>query len=187
MGETPRWRLEQCCSLLRVLSRKVHLDPRLRRRFDSSDIVQEALLRVHRDLAAFRGTTEAELVAWLHKILAHTVIDKVREAHAQKQDVDLEQSLQGMLTASSARLEAFLADKEGQSPSESAERREFLERLSNAIEQLPDDQRDVVILRDLMQTPVKEIAGRLGKTPKSVAGLLERGRSQLRKLLADQT
>jgi len=186
MGETPRWRLEQCCSLLRVLSRKIHLDLRLRRRFDASDVVQEASVRVNKNLPGFRGTTEAELIAWLHTILEHTLIDMVREAHAQKQDIDLERPIHEMLAESSARLEVFLADKRGHSPSETAERREQLARLSNAIEQLPEDQRDVVVLRDLMQVPVAEIAEQLNRTSKSVAGLLERGRRRLRELLNGQ-
>ncbi|GEM_PF-4834346 len=43
MAETPRWQLDRYGPVLRLEVRKLHLDPRLQRRFDSSDLVQETL------------------------------------------------------------------------------------------------------------------------------------------------
>jgi RNA polymerase sigma-70 factor (ECF subfamily) len=60
-----------------------------------------------------------------------------------------------------------------------------LERYRAALERLPEDQRDVVMLRDLMNQPVAQIAQQLGRTERSVAGLLLRGRQKLRELLKD--
>jgi RNA polymerase sigma-70 factor (ECF subfamily) len=180
----PRWQLERYRPLLSLLARQLELDPRLRRRLDWSDLVQETLLRAHAHLGRFRGQTEAELIRWLQEILANALADEARKAHAQKRDVDLEQSLQAAVAESSARLEAFLTAEQS-SPSEQAEHRELLLRVAAALEQLPEDQRDVVVQRDLMGAPVAEIAARLDRTEKSVAGLLLRGRRKLRKLLAD--
>jgi RNA polymerase sigma-70 factor (ECF subfamily) len=164
--------------------RRLQVDPRLRRRFDSSDLVQETLLNAHAQLNRFRGRSEAEFVRWLQEVLAHTVADQVRRARAQKRDVGLEQPLQAALAESSARLEAFLASGQP-SPSEQAERHELLLRLAEALEQLPEDQRDVVVQRDLEGASIAAVAERLGRTRKSVAGLLLRGRRKLRELLAD--
>ena len=47
------------------------------------------------------------------------------------------------------------------------------------------DQRDVVLLRDVQGRSVADIAAQLGRTEKSVAGLLLRGRGRLRQLLPD--
>jgi RNA polymerase sigma factor (sigma-70 family) len=55
--------------------------------------------------------------------------------------------------------------------------------VARALDQLPEDQRDVVIQRDLLGLKVPEIADSLNRTRKSVAGLLERGRAELRKRL----
>jgi RNA polymerase sigma-70 factor (ECF subfamily) len=162
--------------------RQLHLDPRLQRRFDASDLVQEALLKAHQNIGQFRGLSEPELVKWLQTILASAAADEVRKARAQKRDVALEQSLQAAVAESSARLEAFLA-AEHSTPSQQAERQELLLRVSAAVDRLPDDQRDVVILRDLLGTPVAQIAEQLGRTEKSVAGLLLRGRAKLRESL----
>jgi RNA polymerase sigma-70 factor (ECF subfamily) len=164
--------------------RRLQLDPRLRRRFDSSDLVQETLLNAHAQLNRFRGRSEAEFVRWLQEVLAHTAADQVRRARAQKRDVGLEQPLQAALAESSSRLEAFLASGQP-SPGEQAERHELLLRLAQALEQLPEDQRDVVVQRDLEGASIAAVAERLGRTRRSVAGLLLRGRRKLRELLAD--
>ena len=58
-------------------------------------------------------------------------------------------------------------------------------RLAAALERLPDDYRDVIIRRDLMGAPVADIAARMTRSEKAVAGLLLRARRQLRGLLAE--
>jgi RNA polymerase sigma-70 factor (ECF subfamily) len=181
---TPTRPLEYYRPLLRLYARQIRLDPRLRRRFDSSDLVQESLLRAHAGLGRFRGQTEGELVAWLRAILERVAIDQTRAARAGKRDPALEQSLQVAVADSSARLEQFLAAG-GPSPSSAAEQGEVQVRLAAAIDQLPDDQRDAVILRDLYREPVGRIAAQLRKTERAVAGLLLRGRRRLRELLPD--
>ena len=89
-----------------------------------------------------------------------------------------------MLAESSDRLEAFL-DSGQPSPSEEAERQELLLCIADALEQLPEDQRDAVVLRDLQGASVGDTAAQMGRTRKSVAGLLLRGRGKLRELLSD--
>ncbi len=142
------------------------------------------MLKAHAYLGEFRGTTEPELICWLQRILANVLADQVRRAKARKRDVAMEQSLQAAVEQSSLRLEAYLAADQS-SPSQQVERQELLMRVAAALEQLPEDQRDVVTQRDLLGMSIREIAERLGRTEKSVAGLLLRGRRQLRELLAD--
>jgi RNA polymerase sigma-70 factor, ECF subfamily len=182
---TPRWQLERYRPWLRLQARQMQLDPRLRRRFDGSDLVQEAMLRAHANLDGFRGTTEAELLAWLQQILGNALADEVRRARAKRRDVALERDLEKMLEESSARLEGFLT--EGQpAPGEQAERHEQLLRLAAALDQLPEPQRDAVVQRDLLGASLAEAAEQLGRSERAVAGLLLRGRRKLRELLADE-
>ncbi|HEX5273399.1 MAG TPA: sigma-70 family RNA polymerase sigma factor [Gemmataceae bacterium] len=184
MSDSNGWRLERYRPLLRVQVRQMQLDPRLRRRFDESDLVQEALLRAHAGLPEFRGDSEAALLKWLGQILASVLTDAVRRERARKRDVALEQSLDAAAHESSARLEEFLA-ADGSSPAEQVERQEQLLRLAAALDGLPDDYRDVILRRDLMAEPVAEIASQMGRTERSVVGLLVRARRQLRQMLAD--
>jgi RNA polymerase sigma-70 factor (ECF subfamily) len=180
-----RWQLERYRPLLRLQVRQAQLDPRLQARFDASDLVQETLLRAQQDLGGFRGTTEGELVNWLRAILDRVAVDQFRHDKAQKRDPRRERPLGDALAESSARLDAFLAAG-GPSPSEQVAGEEQRLRIARAVDRLPDDQRDVFLLRDLQGLPVGEVAARLGKTEKAVAGLLLRGRRALRELLAGE-
>jgi RNA polymerase sigma-70 factor (ECF subfamily) len=177
------WPLERFRSLLRLQVQLMHLDRRFQRRFDASDLVHETMVRAlqHRD--QFRGRSEAEALGWLQAILRNVVADKLDEAHADKRDINREQSIQEALDSSSAHLEAFLADR-GPSPAEAAERNEQLLRLAEAIDRVSADQRDVLV-HHLQGTPVAEIARAMGRSEQAVAGLLFRGRRALAELLGD--
>jgi RNA polymerase sigma-70 factor (ECF subfamily) len=57
--------------------------------------------------------------------------------------------------------------------------------LTEALEQLPAEQREVIVLRHLVGLSPGEIAGRMGKTEPSIHGLHHRGRGTLRAALAE--
>src|SRR5713101_4544648 len=108
MAWNPEWRLEGYGKLLHLLVRRMNLDPRMRRRFDSSDLVQETFVKAYANRDQFKGQTEAEFVKWLQEILTHVVIDEIRKNRAKNRDVAAERYLQEVLAQSSARLEGFL-------------------------------------------------------------------------------
>lgn len=184
MSAPERWQLERYLPLLRVLARRLSLDKRLQARFGLSDVVQETLLRAHKGLDQFHGQTENELIGWLQTILANTANDMRDHGLAGIRDPAREQKLRAAVAESSIQLAEFLVAT-GPSPSEQAERHELLLRVAEAIEGLPENQRTVVIQRDMLGASRAEIAHDLGCTEKSIAGLLLRGRSQLRKSLKD--
>jgi RNA polymerase sigma-70 factor, ECF subfamily len=154
-------------------------------RIDPSDIVQQTLLDAHRDRAQFRGQTEAEMAAWLRRILSCNLADAARAIGRAKRDVGRERSLAAVLDASSARLESWLASEQA-SPSERAERNEAILRLVDALALLPEANRQALILRHCQGLSLAEISARLGRTSPAVAGLLKRGLAELRNLLPDE-
>ncbi len=66
--------LESCRDYLRIVAER-GLDPDLAAKDGASDLVQETLLGAYRNIAAFRGRSRAELLAWLRKILRNNVAD----------------------------------------------------------------------------------------------------------------
>jgi RNA polymerase sigma-70 factor, ECF subfamily len=128
-----------------LLLARLELDPRLRAKVDPSDLVQQTLLQAHRSLDQFRGRSDAEMAAWLRKILARTLANALRDLGRSRRDVGREQSLEAALERSSMRLEAFLA-AEQPSPGDEADRNERITRLAQALAQLPTAQREAVML-----------------------------------------
>src|SRR2546430_10666182 len=100
--------LNQYRGYLRALA-QIELGRRLQSKIDPSDIVQQSLLEAQQDLAALRGKSEAELVAWLRMILTRNLLSAARDFGAQKRDIRRERSLAQQVENSSVRLEQFLA------------------------------------------------------------------------------
>jgi RNA polymerase sigma-70 factor (ECF subfamily) len=184
MTDPRPWQPERYRALLRLQARQMQLDPRLRRRFDASDLVQDALLKACEELPRCRARTEGQFVCWLQEVLTNAALDRIRRETAQKRDPALERSIHDAAARSSACWGKVLGDRQAP-PDREAERRELLVWVAEALDRLPEDQRDVVICRDVMGLAVAEIAGLLGRSEKSVAGLLLRGRRRLRELLPD--
>jgi len=174
-GEQP---LERFRSYLHLLAR-LHLDPRLRGKLDASDVVQQTLLHAHQARDQFRGQTEGEQAAWLRQILARNLAHAVRDFGRDKRDPAREQAPEAALDASSARLEAWLAAEQS-SPSQRAERKEQAVVLAAELEQLPEAQREAVVLHYFQGCTVADIGRQLNRSPEAVAGLLHRGLKQLR-------
>ena len=169
--------LERFREYLCLLAR-MHLDARLRAKLDPSDIVQQTLLEAHQAIGQFRGRTDGERAAWLRQILARNLSNVARDMGRAKRDVTRERSLEAALDQSSSRL-AWLAAEQS-SPSQKADRNEQLLRLAEAMAELPEPQREVVVLRHCQSLPLAEIAEQIGRTPAAVAGLLHRGLEALR-------
>jgi RNA polymerase sigma-70 factor, ECF subfamily len=175
--------LERYRAYLRLLAR-LHLDERLRGKLDPSDVVQQTLLQAHQARGQFRGSGDGALAAWLRQILARNLAHAVRDLGREKRDVGRERSLEQALDASSSRLEAWLAAEQS-SPSQRAQRNEQLLRLAQALADLPEAQREAVVLHYWQGQSLAEIGDQLGRTPAAVAGLLHRGLKQLRCLLQE--
>ncbi len=173
--------LESYRSYLRLLA-GLRLDPRIRPKIDPSDLVQLTLLKAHEASGRCSFAEEAQRAAWLRQILARTMADEVRRYTRDKRDAGMERSLVAGLDESSVRLEAWLADDRS-SPSQQAIRHEQLLALAEALDALPEDQRQVVELHHLSGCSVAEVAIRLDRSKASVAGLLRRGLKTLRERL----
>ena len=180
---TDRLRPERYRSFLMMLARVSlrDLGP-MARKVDASDVVQEALLQAHVALPKFRGTTSVELRAWLRTILTNKLTDAVRYWLRGKRDVGLEHTIRESVSKSDGRVAVLIhkTDPGGRILIE-----EKLTRLAEALEILPEDQRDAVELHHLHGYSVSEIASQMGRTKPSVAGLLRRGLSGLREQLED--
>lgn len=168
---------------------EAQLDRRLRVRFSPSDLVQETLMEAHRDFQQFRGTTEAEFLAWLRQILVHNLLVAVRRhLEAGKRDIRREISLEQVradLDTSALSMAAILAQG-GTSPSAHIQREELLVVLANALASLPSDYREVIVLRHLQGQSFAEIAQGMDRSEGAVRMLWLRAIGQLRSKMGER-
>lgn len=162
---------------LRVLAQGVGQG--LQSKVDPSDIVQQTLLDAYRALASYRGSTEAEKMAWMRRILQRNVWHAVRHFSRDKRDVNREQAIAAALQGSSIRIEKLL-EGQGPSPSDEIIRQEKLLAICDAVQQLPADQQRAVELHHLQGLPVSAVASEMDRSVTAVAGLLKRGLKALR-------
>src|SRR5687768_8925393 len=164
-----------------TLLARVQIGRRLQGKVDPADVVQEAFLEAHRQIGQFRGTTEAELVAWLRKILAGQLALTFRRFLGTKgRDVNLERDLGAQLDQSSQAMDGgFVAGTS--TPSQHVSKREQAVLLAKALDKLPPDYREVIILRHLEAMPFADVATRMGRSEDSVQKLWVRALASLRR------
>ena len=168
-----------------ALLARVQIGQRLQGKVDASDLVQETFLEAHRHFARFQGTSEAQLVRWLRQILAAKLADLLRRyLGTQGRDVRLERELEDAFDRSSVWVDRGLVAPQS-SPSQQAARREQGVLLAAALGELPDDYREVLVLRHLEGLTFPEVAERMGRTLDSVEKLWLRALARLRQLLGE--
>lgn len=164
------------------------LERKLQQRVSPSDVVQETFLEANRDFPKFRGSSTGEFCAWLRKILVNN-LHRVVEKHvlAAKRDVRREVSLENLATnleESTARLEAILPDQ-GTSPSGNAVRHEMEIVLADHLTALPDDYRDVIVLRHIEGLTFEAVGQQMERSAGAARMLWLRAIQELRNRMDD--
>lgn len=167
---------------LKLLAR-VQVGRRLQGKLDASDLVQETFMDAHRQMPQFKGATEAELLAWLRKILAGQVAMTVRRYFGAKgRDLNLERDIVAQIDASSQAMDRGLVGS-NTTPSQHVARREQSVLLADALAQLSEDHREAIVLRHLEGLSLAEAATRMGRSQDSVQKLYVRGLMNLRRIM----
>ena len=177
--ENPADSLEHFRSYLQLLAR-LQLSSQFRGKLDASDVVQQTMARAVEAIGQFRGVSEAEMAGWLRQILSRQLANAARDFARDKRDVARERSLEAAVNESSARLESWLAGEQS-SPSQRAQRNEDLLHLAEALESLPEAQREALTLHHLQGWTLEQVSSHLGRSEAAVAGLIKRGLGALRR------
>jgi len=144
---------------------------------DAQDVVQAAYLNAFRSVGRFEG--HCLIGTWLHRIVVNTALMKLRSRRRKP-----EASIEDLLPAfqeDGHHVEAFL--DWSASADELMERAETRAMVRACIQQLPDNYREVLILRDIEELSTEESARALSMTPTAVKVRLHRARQALSTLL----
>jgi RNA polymerase sigma-70 factor (ECF subfamily) len=154
----------------------------LQAKADPSDLVQDTLIEARRDFEQFRGKTEAEFVAWLRTLMANNGAKFVRHYKGvQARDIRREQRIEDELDRSTQMMAGLVS--RGSSPSQRAIRGEAAVELANALAELPEHYRDVIMLFHLEGRPIKDVALKMNRTEDSIKKLLARALMSLQSAL----
>lgn len=150
---------------------------RFLREEDARDAVQEAFLSAFKAIDNFDG--KARLSTWLHRIVVNACLMRLRRKSHQ-----VEQSIEPLLPR-------FLEDGHRaqvgaswpEDPSRVFDRGELRGQIRAGIDQLPDNYRNVILLRDIEELSGAETAELLGISTNAVKVRLHRARQALREIL----
>ena len=147
---------------------------------DARDIVQSAYLSAFRGLEQFEGNSQ--LSTWLHRIVVNTALMRLRSQRRKP-----EESIDALLPAfqqDGHHVEQF---SDWSAPADQLlERQQTRATVRACIDQLPDNFRAVLMLRDIEERSTQEVAELLSMTPTAVKVRLHRARQALSTLLRKQ-
>ncbi|HWQ30639.1 MAG TPA: sigma-70 family RNA polymerase sigma factor [Negativicutes bacterium] len=142
---------------------------------DAKDMAQEALLRVFRSIKDFKG--QSSFSTWLYRIVTNVCLDELRRRKNDKH-ISIDSTVQ---TENGEMHMELCSDKE--TPESVYERVEQRELIKKAIQELNDEYRSVIVLRDIQGFSYDEISTMLECSLGTVKSRINRARSMLREKL----
>jgi RNA polymerase sigma-70 factor (ECF subfamily) len=153
----------------------------LRDRDEAMDVVQDAFIKAYRKLPEFEGT--AAFSTWLYRIAVNLCIDRKR-AETRRRKTDLDDAAARNLDNDPLYAEAEYAPRmSGHNPLRNAADKQLGAQIGQAMAQLSDDHRAIVLLREVEGMSYEEIALTLGVPKGTVMSRLFHARKNLQRVL----
>lgn len=147
---------------------------------EALDVAQEAFVKVHRYLGHFKG--DSSFYTWLYRITTNVCIDVLRRRGGSRADaVEYDDSVE--LDLAEANLGA-LGSQLDTDPSRAALRRELGNKLDEALAQLPEKHRAILLLRELEGMSYEDLARTLDIPKGTVMSRLFHARAKVQRLLS---
>ncbi len=143
---------------------------------DAEDLVQDTIVKAYRFFDSYEKGTNAK--AWLFRILKNSYINNYRKKSKKPQEVDYDEV--------ATFYETIRAERTETSDLEDKMFRELIDDdISNALDEIPEDFRTVVLLCDVEDFTYEEIANMLDVPIGTIRSRLHRGRNLLKAQLMD--
>ena len=153
---------------------RLRMGSELRSKLESMDLVQDALMCGLRDLGDFTYRNEGDFLRWLTKIAENRLRDNLDKLHADKRDIRREIRLDDRERTTGGAFVGTAGPIDATTPSVIMSRKEELDKLEKAIDELKPEHRDVIVLKRIEGLSYKEIGERLGKSADAIGMLLSR-------------
>jgi RNA polymerase sigma-70 factor (ECF subfamily) len=146
-------------------------------REDAEDIVQESFVKAYLSLKNFRG--ESSFYTWIYRVAYNMAID-FRRRVSRRNGVVTEPRLNDQ--NESVQVEGVAQDGD---PEKSAERKQLAATLDEAMAQLSEEHRAVIVLREIEGMSYAEIADVLGVSQGTVMSRIHYAKKHLQKALKE--
>jgi RNA polymerase sigma-70 factor (ECF subfamily) len=148
---------------------------------EAMDIAQEAFVKVYKYLDHFKG--DSSFYTWVYRITANLCIDAIRKRGAMRGDpVEFDESIAQDI--SEANLGA-LGSRLGTNPQKSALRRELAEKIQEALQQVPEKHREILLLREVEGMSYEDLSRTLNIPKGTVMSRLFHARTKVQKILSE--
>ena len=169
--------LNQLCSVYGERVRRImrlRIGAELRSKLDSVDVVQDALIQALGNLKDFTYRTEGDFLRWLCTIAENRFHDIVDNLRAAKRDIRREIPFTREEMTTDRGSFGIAGPLQTTTPSVLLSRKEQLDRLERAMDNLKPEYREVIVLSRIERLSHEEIAARLDRCKGAVAMLLSR-------------
>jgi RNA polymerase sigma-70 factor (ECF subfamily) len=160
---------------------RVRLGARLRRKVESMDIVQEALMVAAKNIHKEEFQSSAAIRNWLARIAEHKITDAHDYFTAQRREPAREQSVNVVINGESV---GWDVPGQGPSPHSNMAGSELFEIVDEAMTELSEDHREVILMRQYCGAGWSEIASSIGRTLAATQELHRRGWERLQSIVA---
>lgn len=149
---------------------------------DAEEVVQDAFVRIYRNLMNFRG--DAEFTTWMYRIVTNLCNNKYRwnKVRSIGKNISIDAPLETSASSGSGSLKLDLPDDRMQ-PDKQVAFNELREKLDKAMAELPESYREAVMLRNVQDLDYEQIAAMLNCAVGTVKSRINRGRELLRQAL----
>jgi len=155
--------------LMRVLAAvRARLGAELRGKLESWDVVQDALLASLKNVQSFDQSSEGAFLNWLAKVVENRIRDHLDYFRAEKRDHRLEKPLAGPRSAESSAPLDIPERSCAPTPSQVLILSEDLAHLEKAMDQIPEDSRELIVAVKIEGRTYDELAVALDKSPDAV-------------------
>ena len=158
---------------------RLRMSKEIRPKLDSMDLVQDALLSALEGLGDFTYKNEGDFLRWLSRIAQNALRNNLDKLHAAKRDIRKEVRLDNYRPATGARFVGTPGPIEATTPSVIMSKKEDLDKLEKAIDELKPEYREVIVLTKIEGLSYKEIGKRLSKSPDAVRMLVPSAMAEL--------
>jgi RNA polymerase sigma-70 factor (ECF subfamily) len=150
-------------------------------REEARDISQEAFIKVYKYLNYFKG--DSSFFTWLYRITVNICIDVLRKRGALKgEHVEIDDSVELDLQESSV---GVLGSQLGTNPQKNALRKELAAKIEEALQELPEKHRAILLLRELEGMSYEDLAKTLEIPKGTVMSRLFHARAKVQRILSN--